>query len=119
MNTTPDNMPTELLRRGVGLDEPCHQTGVSGLDELRALVGDDAVDREWSQQNLADRVKFGHLPRPQGATAVYHRRSVDSGLIAQPADRKSAAREGVRGGAVRRLPVASKAAASVSSAVSS
>jgi hypothetical protein len=72
MNTTPDNMPTELLRRGVGLDEPCHQTGVSGLDELRALVGDDAVDREWSQQNLADRVKFGHLPRPQGATAVYH-----------------------------------------------
>ena len=42
MNTTPDNMPTELLqastveaidellRRGVGLDEPCHQTGVSG-----------------------------------------------------------------------------------------
>ena len=84
MNTTPDNMPTELLqastveaiseplRRGVGLDEPCHLTGVSGLDELRALVGDDAVDREWSQQNLADRVKFGHLPRPQGATAVYH-----------------------------------------------
>ncbi|MDR3654919.1 hypothetical protein [Mycobacterium sp.] len=57
MNTTPDNMPTELLqastveaidellRRGVGLDEPCHQTCVSGLDELRALVGEDAVDR--------------------------------------------------------------------------
>jgi hypothetical protein len=57
MSTTPDNMPTELLqastveaidellRRGVGLDEPCHQTGVSGFEERRALVGDDAVDR--------------------------------------------------------------------------
>ena len=50
MNTTPDNMPTELLqastveaidellRRGVGLDEPCHQTGVSGWPQARPCV---------------------------------------------------------------------------------
>lgn len=61
MTTAPDNTPTELLqantveivdellRRGLGVDEICHQTGISGLDELRALVGDDAVDR-WTQR---------------------------------------------------------------------
>ena len=27
------------------VNQPCHQTGVFGLDQLRALVGDDAVDR--------------------------------------------------------------------------
>jgi predicted butyrate kinase (DUF1464 family) len=35
----------ELLRRGVGVEEVCRRVGVSSLDELRNVVGDDAAQR--------------------------------------------------------------------------
>ena len=60
--TTPADMPTlllqattvdivdELLSRGLGVDEICRRIGVSGVDDLRDLVGQDAVDR-WAALN--------------------------------------------------------------------
>lgn len=35
----------ELFRRGVGVEELCRWAGVSSLDELRSLVGNDAALR--------------------------------------------------------------------------
>jgi hypothetical protein len=37
----------ELLRRGLGIDELLSVAGVSDLDHLRVLVGEDAVER-WT-----------------------------------------------------------------------